>query len=417
MTEPPTPSAPAPAPATAPMRPVPPAVLQQSPLAAFHHAHAGHMVPFSGWELPLYYTSILAEHEAVRTGVGLFDVSHMGIVTVDGATAPALLSRRTTANVAHLVPGQVRYTFLLEATGWIVDDLLVTRLDANGPEGPRFLAVPNAARSGRIVELLRQHRRPDTAIAQHNGAVAILAVQGPKSTETLQRVFGWSLAGLGTYRGRWFPAERGGDVPAEGVDGLTFPKALGRAVFVSRTGYTGETGYELFVAAPRAPAVAEALVAAGVVPCGLGARNTLRLEKGYLLSGQDFDRDRTPLEAGQDRFVEFDHPFVGDETLQKQKSDGNYIRLAGLSVTTPGAIPRHGTPIRSGTELVGTVASGGLSPTLHKGIALAFLPPALAAVGQSLTLDLRGAAVPTEVVRLPFLASGAARRDYTVPPS
>ncbi|MCI4324954.1 MAG: glycine cleavage system aminomethyltransferase GcvT [Thermoplasmata archaeon] len=403
--------------ATAPSAAPPPVVLQQSPLASFHHAHGGHMVPFSGWELPLYYTSILAEHDAVRTGVGLFDVSHMGIVTVDGATAPALLSRRTTANVARLVPGQCRYTFLLEATGWIVDDLLITRLDTGGAEGPRFLAVPNAARAGRIVEMLRQHRRPDTTIAQHNGKVAILAVQGPKASETLERVFGWSLAGLGNYRGRWFPADRGGDVPVEGADGLLFPHALGRAVFVSRTGYTGEAGFELFVAAARAPAVAEALVTAGVVPCGLGARNTLRLEKGYLLSGQDFDRDRTPLEAGQDRFVEFDHPFVGDEALQKQKTEGNFVRLVGLSVTTPGAIPRHGTPIRSGADLVGTVASGGLSPTLHKGIALAFLPPALAAVGQSLTLDLRGASVPAEVVRLPFLASGAARRDYTLPPT
>jgi aminomethyltransferase len=410
----PAPTAPPPA---ASARPQPPAVLQPSPLAAFHHAHGGHMVPFSGWELPLYYTSILAEHEAVRTGVGLFDVSHMGIVTVDGATAPALLSRRTTANIARLVPGQCHYTFLLEATGWIVDDLLITRLDTGGAEGPRFLAVPNAARAGRIVELLRQHRRPDTTIAQHNGAVAILAVQGPTSAGTLERVFGWSLRGLPNYRGRWFPAKPGGDLPAEGVDGLSFPKALGHAIFVSRTGYTGETGYELFVAATQARGVAEALVAAGVVPCGLGARNTLRLEKGYLLSGQDFDRDRTPLEAGQDRFVEFDHPFVGDEVLQKQKAEGNYVRLVGLSVTTPGAIPRHGTPIRSGADLVGTVASGGLSPTLHKGIALAFLPPGLAVVGQALTLDLRGVAVPAEVVRLPFLAAGAARRDYTLPPT
>lgn len=394
-----------------------PVALLQSPLAAFHTAHAGHMVPFSGWELPLYYTSILAEHEAVRTSVGLFDVSHMGIVTVDGATAPALLSRRTTANMARLLPGQCRYTFLLEATGWIVDDLLVTRLDSGGPEGPRFLAVPNAARASRIVELLRQHRRPDTTIAQHNGAVAILAVQGPKAAATLERVFGWSLAGLKVYRGAWFPAERGGDVPVEGTLDLLFPKGLHHAIFVSRTGYTGETGFELFVAASRASAVAEALVAAGVVPCGLGARNTLRLEKGYLLSGQDFDRDRTPLEAGQDRFVEFDHPFVGEEALQKQKAEGQYVRLVGLSVTESGAIPRHGTPIRSGADLVGTVASGGLSPTLQHGIALAFLPPALAAVGQPLTLELRGRAVPAEVVRLPFLASGAARRDYTGPPA
>jgi glycine cleavage system T protein (aminomethyltransferase) len=375
------------------------------------------MVPFSGWELPLYYTSILAEHEAVRTSVGIFDVSHMGIVTVDGATAPALLSRRTTANVARLVPGQCRYTFLLEATGWIVDDLLLTRLDEGGPEGPRFLAVPNAARANRIVELLRQHRRPDTTIAQHNGSVAILAVQGPKAQATLERVFGWSLGSLGVYRARWFPAERGGELPVEGKLGPVFPTALDHGILVSRTGYTGESGYELFVGAPRAVAVAEALVAAGAVPSGLGARNTLRLEKGYLLSGQDFDRDRTPLEAGQDRFVEFDHPFVGEEALQKQKAEGNYVRLVGLSVTEPGAIPRHGTSIRLGADVVGVVASGGLSPTLQHGIALAFLPKALAEPGQKLELELRGRGVPAEVVRLPFLPSGSSRRDYTAPPT
>jgi aminomethyltransferase len=394
-----------------------PALLRQSPLAPYHAAHSGHLVPFSGWELPLYYTSILAEHQAVRSSVGVFDVSHMGIVTVDGATAPALLSRRTTANIAKLAPGQCRYTFLLEATGWIVDDLLVTRLDQGGPEGPRFLAVPNAARASRIVELLRQHRRPDTTIGQHNGTVAILALQGPKSAETLAHVFGWSLAALGNYRARWFPAERGGTLPVEGTLGPEFPGALDHAILVSRTGYTGETGFELFVAASRAVAVADSLVSAGAVPCGLGARNTLRLEKGYLLSGQDFDRDRTPLEAGQDRFVEFDHPFVGEEALQKQKTEGTYVRLVGLSVTEPGAIPRHGTPVRSGTDVVGTVASGGISPTLQHGIALAFLPPALAGVGQQLQLDLRGRSVPAEVVRLPFLSSGAARRDYTAAPT
>jgi glycine cleavage system T protein (aminomethyltransferase) len=400
-----------------PAAPPTPPVLRESPLAAYHKAHGGHMVPFSGWELPLYYTSILAEHEAVRRSVGLFDVSHMGILTVDGATAPALLSRRTTANVSRLTPGQCRYTFLLEATGWIVDDLLLTRLDEGGPEGFRFLAVPNAARAFRIVELLRQHRRPDTTIAQHNGAVAILALQGPKAAETLERVFGWSLGGLGNYRARWFPAERGGAIPTDGALGPTLPKDLDHAILVSRTGYTGEAGFELFVGASRAVAVAESLVTAGAVPCGLGARNTLRLEKGYLLSGQDFDRDRTPLEAGQDRFVEFDHPFVGEEALQKQKAEGNYVRLVGLAVMEPGAIPRHGTPVRSGADVVGTVASGGLSPTLHHGIALAFLPPGLATPGQKLEMELRGRSVPTEVVRLPFLPSGAARRDYTAPPT
>jgi aminomethyltransferase len=399
----------APAPAAPP--------LQESPLAPFHKAHAGHLVPFAGWELPLYYSGILAEHAAVRTSVGLFDVSHMGIVTLDGGSAPALVSRRTTADVARLAPGQCRYTFLLDATGRIVDDLLVTRLDEGGPEGPRLLAVPNAATAPRIVELFRQHRKPDTTIASHNGTAAILAVQGPKSTETLERLFGWSLGSLGSYHGAWFPAERRGATPAEGHLGPSFSDGLSNEIWVSRTGYTGETGYELFVAATRAVATADALVASGVVPCGLGARDTLRLEKGYLLSGQDFHGDRTPLEARQDRFVEFDHPFVGREALLAQQAAATYPRLAGLSISDPSSIPRHGTPVRSGDEVVATVTSGGRSPTLGRGIALAYLPPALATPGTALTIAVRDRSAPAEVVRLPFLVSGAARRDYTVPPS
>jgi aminomethyltransferase len=376
--------------------------LRPSPLAAFHQAHHGHMVPFAGWELPLYFSSIQAEHEAVRGAVGIFDVSHMGIVTVDGGHAPELLSRRTTANLAHLESGQCRYTFLLEATGKILDDMLVTRLDIGGPEGPRFLLVPNAARAARVVELFRQHRKPDTKIAVHNGAVAILAVQGPKAEETLRTVFGWSLGDLGVYRARWFPAEPGGS-PAAGELGPTFPASLDRRILVSRTGYTGEAGFELFVRADRAVRVAEAIVAAGATPTGLAARDTLRLEKGYLLSGQDFDLNHTPFEAGQDRFVDLEHPFVGRESLTQQKAAGDYPRLVGLSVLDPGAIPRHGTPVRSGETVVGTVTSGGFSFTLKHGIALAYVAPALAVPGTRLALDLRGRPVPAEVVRLPFL--------------
>jgi aminomethyltransferase len=400
-------AAPAPAPVAVPLR--------QSPLAAYHRAHGAHLVGFSGWELPLYYEGILAEHAAVRSSVGLFDVSHMGIVTLDGASAPALVSRRTTMDASRLASGQCRYTFLLDATGRILDDLLVTRLDAGGPEGPHLLAVPNAGRADRIVELLRQHRRPTTTIGVHNGSVAILAVQGPDSAKTLERVFGWSLTGLLVYHGAWFPAERSEGSHSEGSLGPSFVPGLAHSTWVSRTGYTGEAGYELFVPAARAVAVADALVAAGVVPCGLGARDTLRLEKGYLLSGQDFDADRTPLEARQDRFVEFDHPFVGREALLQQKALDTYARLSGLTVADPSAIPRHGTPVRSGDAVVATVTSGGRSPTLGRGIALAYLPPALATPGTSLSVAIRDRTAPAEVVRLPFLASGVARRDYTPP--
>ena len=378
--------------------------LGRTPLFPLHQELGAHLVPFAGWEMPLYYEGILPEHRAVRDSCGLFDVGHMGILTGSGASAAALLSRRTTANIEKLLPGQCRYTFLLDLFGAIVDDLLITRLDPGGESPPQFLVVPNAATAPRIFDLFRQHRAPDTELGRHNGAATILAVQGPRSRELLEGLSGWSLSDLPFYHARWFPKSPGAS-PSKGSLGASFPEGLSEAWLVSRTGYTGELGYEIFVPAADAVPLARRLIAAGVRPCGLGARDTLRLEKGYLLSGQDFHRDRTPLEAGQERFVEFDHPFVGREALEKQRSEGPAIRLIGLRLGEPNAIPRHGTPVLSGGVPVSTVSSGGISPTLDRGIALAYLPKALTPVGSAVELDLRGRRVPAEVVALPFVAA------------
>jgi aminomethyltransferase len=390
--------------------PTPPAAapLRRTALYEFHRRHGGHIVPFAGWEMPLYYSGILAEHKAVREGVGLFDVSHMGILTLDGAHAADLLGRRTTANVAALTPEQVRYTFLLESTGFIVDDLLISRVDAGDELARSFVAVPNASRADEIEEILRQHRGPDTKIARWNGPVALLAVQGPKSRAVLESLFPWDLSGLPFYHVRFFPKKEGTG-PRNGRLGLHLADALGDWLMVSRTGYTGELGYEVFVPAAEADALAERLIAAGVVPCGLGCRDTLRLEKGYLLSGQEFHRDHTPLEAGQERFVDFDHPFVGSPVLEKERAEGLKRQLVGIEVTEPGAIPRHGTPVRAGGQTVTQATSGGLSPTLGKGIALAYLPPELTAPGSAVTLEIRGREAPGRVVPLPFLKSSRPR--------
>ncbi len=392
------------------MTPDPPttAPLQRTPLYEFHRRHGAHLVPFAGWEMPLYYTSILAEHRAVRQGVGLFDVSHMGVLTVDGGRAAELLSRRTTANVDRLEPGQVRYTFLLEGTGRIVDDLLVSRLDTGAELARRFVVVPNAARAAEIEEILRQHRAPDTTLHRWNGDVALLAVQGPGSRALLEKRFGWDLAPLAFYHVAFFPTDPA--APARGGRlGPALPAGLAENVLVSRTGYTGELGYELFVRAGAADALAESLVALGAQPTGLAARDTLRLEKGYLLSGQEFHRDRTPIEAGQDRFVEFDHPFVGREELEKERAEGPAVRLAGIEVRAEGAIPRHGTPVFAGGERVTEATSGGLAPGSGRGIALAYLPPALGVPGTEVTLDIRGRRVPGRVVKLPFVRTAPGR--------
>jgi len=381
--------------------PPPPVHLQRTPLTEFHVRFGAHLVPFAGWEMPLYYTSILAEHKAVREGVGLFDVSHMGVISVSGDHAADLLSRRTTANVPRLTPGQVRYTFFLETAGGIVDDLLISRLDDGTSLAREYLAVPNASRADEVEEILRQHRLPDTTLVRWNGKTAMIAVQGPRSRELLEHTFGWDLSSLGFYHAAWFPPAPGaGD--SKGRLGLSLAQGLGHFHLASRTGYTGERGYEIVLRAEEADAVAERLVAGGAVPCGLAARDTLRLEQGYLLSGQEFHRDHTPLEAGQDRFVEFDHDFVGRTALEKQRAEGPAVRLVGLEVHTPGAIPRHGTPVRIGDTAVGALTSGGLSPTLHYGIALAYLPREQSAPGTEVTLSIRDREVPARVVPLPF---------------
>jgi aminomethyltransferase len=218
---------------------------------------------------------------------------------------------------------------------------------------------------------------------------------------------GWDLSKLGFYHLAFYPSGTGGE--RAGKLGLSFPAALRDSFLVSRTGYTGELGYELFLPSENADAFAERLLAAGAVPCGLGARDTLRLEKGYLLSGQEFHRDHTPIEAGQDRFVDFDHEFVGRPTLEKQRSEGPAVRLVGIALTEPGAIPRHGTPIRANGAVVAQATSGGVSPNLGYGIALAYLPRELTAVGTPLELELRGGTVPGGVVSLPFVKATPTR--------
>lgn len=374
---------------------------RQTPLHAVHVAAEGHMVPFAGWEMPLYYTrtGILEEHRAVREQVGVFDVSHMGIVSLEGKGSASLLARRTPGNALLTPPGRCRYSFFLDAEARMLDDLIFTRLDEEA-EPQSFLFVPNAGTAPRIVEVLLQHRTEGVEIVPHNGKMGIIAVQGPRSRELLESRYGWDLS-LKPYTGGYF---RFGEKGARHF-GKGFASRLlsGAEAFVSRTGYTGELGFEVFVGADRCVEVWKDLVAHGAVPCGLGARDTLRMEKGFLLSGVDFHRDRTPVEACMDRFLDLDHPFVGRDALEKQKKEGKYDRWTGLLADDPSVIPRHGTPLFHEGKLVGHVSSGCLSPTLGQGIALAYLPAALSGNGTRLELEVRGRRAPAKVVPLPFV--------------
>jgi aminomethyltransferase len=383
-----------------------PVPVRRTPLYELHVQAGGHMVPFAGWEMPLYYaaTGILGEHRAVREGVGIFDVSHMGIVSLEGTPAATLLSKRTPGNALGLPPGRCRYSFILDVEGAITDDVIYTRLDED-PSPSSFLFVPNAGTTPRILELLLQHRPAGCEIVRHNGKASILAVQGPRSRELLERTYGWDLS-LKPYTGGFFDLKGGGGRKlgrgfAEHVFGA------GQA-FVSRTGYTGELGFEVFVPAETSQRLWTELTGKGAVPCGLGARDTLRMEKGFLLSGQDFHRDRTPLEARMDRFLDFDHSFVGREALEKQRAKGTFARWSGILADDASTIPRHGTPIVHGGAPVGTVSSGCQSPTLKRGIALAYLPPELAVDGTALELDIRGRRAGAKVVPLPFVPNAPA---------
>lgn len=367
---------------------------------AQHHALGGHMVSFAGWEMPLYYSStgIMKEHKAVREGVGIFDVSHMGIVTIAGAGAADLMARRTPLDAHTMRTGSCKYTFFLNSDGLIIDDAILNRLDS-GEKPENFLLVPNASMVPRIMELLLQHRVSGTNLKKWNGKMGILAVQGPKSQQLIESKFGWDLKGLKFYTSGFFPWGGGPAQPFKG----DFESMTAKNILVSRTGYTGELGYEVFLPAPMASEAWQKLFDGGGIPCGLGARDTLRMEKGYLLSGTDFHSDRTPLEASLDKFLTFDHPYVGREALEAQKKAGNYPVWTGLTIDEPGAIPRHGAHVLHEGTKIGEVTSGGQSPTLGHAIALTYLPAKYRAEGTVLDIDVRGRIVKGKVAPLPFV--------------
>jgi aminomethyltransferase len=323
----------------------------------------------------------------------------MGIITITGTGAADLMSRRTPLNAHLMKTGSCKYTFFLNSDGLIIDDAILDRLDSK--ENPEdFLLVPNASMVPRILELLLQHRPSGTILEKWNGKMGILAVQGPKSRELLESQFGWDLKGLKFYTMGFFPWGGG---PAKPYNN-DFGSMTANNVLVSRTGYTGELGYEVFLTAAMAgEAWKKIVVDGGAIPCGLGCRDTLRMEKGYLLSGSDFHSNRTPLEASLDKFLTYDHAYVGREALEKQKKEGNFPLWTGISIDEAGAIPRHGAPILKDGAKIAEVTSGGQSPTLGHAIALTYLPAKYREEGTTLDMEVRGRMVKGKVVSLPFV--------------
>lgn len=356
--------------------------MKRTPLYNTYRSLGARLTEFAGWEMPVQYSSILAEHRAVRTGVGLFDLSHMGEVELGGPHALEVCQELLVSDVARVQHWQAHYSVLCYPDGGIVDDVIVYRVDPD-----HYFFCVNAANSDKDFEWMRAHNRGRADLTNRSDEYALIAIQGPRAAITLQRLTPLDLTQLRRY---WCAAGEVGGIPA----------------LVARTGYTGEDGFELFVPAHQGVTVWNACLDAGkpegIVPVGLGARDILRLEAGYLLYGNDIDAQTTPLEAGLQRLVAFDKPaFLGREALLRQRQEGVSRQLVGVVLQDSG-VPRHGYALWHGDQAVGRVTSGTLSPSLGTGIALGYVPPACAEVGTPLAVDIRGRHARGRVVKRPF---------------
>ena len=350
---------------------------QRTPLYDQHVAAGGRIVDFAGWEMPVQYTGILDEHRAVRENCGVFDISHMGEFFVSGPAAASWLEGLLTNRVAKLAIGEAQYSLLLNERGGVIDDLIVYRI---GEES--FLIVVNAAKISEDAAWLEARVPEGVEFADLSNEYAALAVQGPKAGEVFQTLFGQPM-----------PADRNRVLSLGGI-------------FVVTTGYTGESGFELVVPAGDASAWWDKVLAAGAKPCGLGARDTLRLEMCYPLNGSDLAPDRTPLEAGLGFFVDLEKgDFIGREALLAQKAVGLPLRLAAIKVEEKSPPIRPHYAVIANGEKVAETTSGALSPSLGCGIAMAYLPFALAKPGQALEIEVRDRRYRAVVVKKPFYQS------------
>lgn len=363
-------------------------VPRRTALDALHRSLGATMTDFAGWDMPLRYGSERDEHQAVRTRAGLFDLSHMGEITVTGPDAAALLNHALVGDLASVGMGRARYTMICRADGGILDDLIVYRLAEH-----EYMVVANASNAQVVLDALTERAAGfDAEVRDDRDAYALLAVQGPESPGILKAVTDADLDGLKYYAG--LPGTVAG-VPA----------------LIARTGYTGEDGFELFVKPEHAPQLWEALMAAGagagLVPCGLSCRDTLRLEAGMPLYGHELTTELTPFDAGLGRVVKFgkEGDFVGREALTKaaERAEAQPPRVLVGLIAEGRRVPRAGYAVVADGKVIGEVTSGAPSPTLGKPLAIAYVDAAHAAPGSTgVGVDIRGSHEPYEVVALPF---------------
>nr|WP_263327782.1 glycine cleavage system aminomethyltransferase GcvT [Neobacillus sp. Marseille-Q6967] len=364
--------------------------LKRTPLFETYKKYGAKVIDFGGWELPVQFSSILEEHEAVRKEAGLFDVSHMGEVFVEGKDAESYINFLVTNDVTKLSTNQAQYTAMCYPDGGTVDDLLVYKL-----ENEKYLLVINASNIDKDFEWMKQHVKGDVTLQNISNETAQLAIQGPKAEGILQKLTETNLSEIGSFK----------FAQHVNISGIS-------DVIVSRTGYTGEDGFELYLAANKAEELWEKLLEAGsedgLKPCGLGARDTLRLEARLALYGQELLSDISPLEAGIGFAVKTnkENDFIGKEALLEQKQAGLKRKLVGIEVTGRG-IPRHGYKIVSESgEGIGVVTSGTQSPSLKKSIGLALIAAEYSEVGTPLKVEIRNKQIDAVVIKTPFYKKG-----------
>ena len=360
--------------------------MQQTPLIQQHRASGAKLVDFAGWEMPIQYTGVVDEYHTVRSHVGLFDVSHMGRVRIAGTGAASFLQRVTTNDVGKLAVSQAQYSMVCNENGGIKDDIFVYRLAQD-----EFLLCVNASNREKIHSWLQSQLPQDKTVRLIDRSVELsqIAVQGPKSRELLMSLGGVEIEGLKLHH-----------ICDATIGGLS--------CLLARTGYTGELGFEIYIDADKVGRLWDLLIdkgqAWGLKPAGLGARDLLRLEMGYLLYGNDMDEDTTPLEANADWTVSFQKgEFIGSQALLAQKQGGVARRLIAFELLER-AVPRHGFRILDPTasQPIGDVTSGNLSLLLQKGIGLGYVPSSYSNQGTLLAIEIRGKTVPAIVVKPPF---------------
>jgi len=363
--------------------------LAQTPLYQLAVELKARLTSFGGWEMPVQFTGISREHEAVRNAAGMFDISHMGKFTLEGKSVISQLQRIVPSDLSRLQPGQAQYTVLLNERAGIIDDIIVYYQGEDSTTNTqKAVIIVNAATTGKDKAWLLQNLDTEEVKFQDLSAEKVLiAVQGPKASSILQQFVSADLT----------PVKAFGHLDAT---------IFGKSAFLARTGYTGEDGFEVMVDPDVGVELWQNLIQAGVIPCGLGARDTLRLEAAMALYGQDIDENTTPLEAGLGWLVHLDSKgdFIGRSVLEEQKANGVQRRLIGLQMQGRN-IARHGYQVLSEGKVVGEVTSGTLSPTLGYPISLAYVPTELASVGQQLEVEIRGKAYPAVVVKRPFYRS------------